>query len=116
VGTGVKPRLRARCARFACCGPWTLLRAIRAARSEVEGLPEGFTFHDLRHYLASLLIASGADIKTVQARMRHASASTTLDVYGHLMPDADQSTRTAIAKVITERLGSAADALRTDEG
>jgi integrase len=58
------------------CGPWTLLRAIRAARSEVEGLPEGFTFHDLRHYLASLLIASGADIKTVQARMGHASAST----------------------------------------
>ena len=44
-----------------------------------EGLPEGFTFHDLRHYLASLLIASGADIKTVQARMRHANARTTLD-------------------------------------
>jgi hypothetical protein len=32
------------------------------------------------------------------------------------MPDADQSTRTAIAKVITERLGSAVDALRTDKG
>jgi integrase len=96
------------------CAPWTIERAIRAIRSEVEGLPEGFTFHDLRHYLASLLIASGADIKTVQARMRHASASTTLDTYGHLMPDADQSTRTAIAKVITERLGSTADALRTD--
>jgi integrase len=89
---------------------------IRAARSEVDGLPEGFTFHDLRHYLAPLLIASGADIKTVQARMRHASASTTLDVYGHLMPAADQSTRIAIAKVITERLGTAADALRTEEG
>jgi integrase len=98
------------------CGPWTIERAMRAARSEVERLPEGFTYHDLRHYLASLLIASGADIKTVQARIRHASASTTVDVYGHLMPDADQSTRTAIAKVITERLGSAADALRTDEG
>jgi len=32
--------------------------------------------------LASLLIASGADIKTVQARMRHTSARTTLDTYG----------------------------------
>ena len=58
-------------------------------------LPEGFSLHDLRHYLASLLISSGADIKTVQARMRHASARTRLDVYGHLWPDADESTRTA---------------------
>jgi integrase len=96
------------------CGPWTIERAIRAARSDVDGLPEGFTFHDLRHYLASLLIALGADIKTVQA-LRHATASTTLDVSGHLMPDADQSTRTAIAKVITERLETAADPPRTDE-
>ncbi|XGU20535.1 hypothetical protein ACETU7_07615 [Rhodococcus sp. 3Y1] len=42
----------------------------------------------MRHYLASLLIASGADIKTVQARLRHASAKTTLDTYGHMWPDA----------------------------
>ncbi|MDP4506179.1 tyrosine-type recombinase/integrase [Nonomuraea turcica] len=31
--------------------------------------------HDLRHYLVSLLIASGADVKVVQARLRHASAN-----------------------------------------
>ena len=55
--------------------------------------PEGFRFHDLRHYLASLLIASGADVKVVQARLRHASAKTTLDTYGHLWPDADESAR-----------------------
>ena len=30
------------------------------------------------------LIASGADVKTVQARLRHASAKTTLDTYGHM--------------------------------
>jgi integrase len=70
-------------------------------------------FHDLRHYLASLLIASGADIKTVQARMRHASATTTLDTYGHLWPDADESTRIAIGAVIAERMKTTADQLRT---
>lgn len=32
-------------------GPWTIERAIRAAREQV-GLPEGFRFHDLRHYFA----------------------------------------------------------------
>ena len=52
------------------------------------------------YYLASVLIAKGADIKTVQARMRHASARTTLDTYGHLWPDADESTRSAIGAVI----------------
>ena len=29
-------------------------------RAKVPGLPASFRFHDLRHYFASLLIASGA--------------------------------------------------------
>ncbi len=95
------------------CGPWIIERAIRDAREKIDGLREGFTFHDLRHYLASLLIASGADIKTVQARMRHASARTTLDTYGHLWPDADESTRTAVGAVIRQRIETTADQLRT---
>ena len=49
---------------------------MRKARSEVKGLPAGFRYHDLRHYFASLLIADGADVKTVQTRLRHASAKT----------------------------------------
>jgi integrase len=100
----------------ACAPPWSIERAIRDARTKVDGLPDKFCFHDLRHYLASLLIASGADIKTVQARMRHATARTTLDTYGHLWPDADESTRSAIGSVITERMDSfqtTADELRT---
>jgi integrase len=75
-------------------------------------LPTGVTFHDLRHYLASLLIASGADVKVVQARLRHTHASTTLDVYGHLWPDRDESTRAAVAAAFHDR----ADSLRTASG
>ncbi|MGQ4599506.1 tyrosine-type recombinase/integrase [Nocardia sp. R6R-6] len=101
--------------------PWQIERRIRELRTAgtVPGLPEAFTFHDLRHYFASLLIAKGADIKTVQARLRHASAKTTLDTYGHLWPDADESTRTAIGGVIAEWVDSAtavADVLRTEGG
>lgn len=98
--------------------PWSIDRAMRAARKKVTGLPEGFRFHDLRHYLASLLIASGADVKVVQARVRHASAKTTLDTYGHLWPDADESTRAAVGAVLAARMdssGIAADSLRTTE-
>ncbi|MFC8933858.1 tyrosine-type recombinase/integrase [Rhodococcus sp. NPDC057135] len=88
-------------------GTWLIDRAIRAMKADEDiELPEALTFHDLRHYFASLLIASGSDIKTVQARMRHASAKTTLDVYGHLWPDADESTRSAVGAVIAERADS----------
>lgn len=62
--------------------------------------------HDLRHYLASMLIASSADVKVVQARLRHASAKTTLDTYAHLWPDSDESTRTAIDAVMAARAAS----------
>ncbi len=40
--------------------------------------------HDLRHTFASALIKQGESIKYVQTVMGHASAQTTLDVYGHL--------------------------------
>jgi integrase len=91
-------------------GPWQLERAIRDARSRVDGLPDGFRFYDLRHYLASLLIVGGGDVKVVQARLRHASAKTTLDKYRHLWLDADESTRAVVAGVLTAR----ADYLRTN--
>lgn len=39
--------------------------------------------HDLRHTAATVAIASGADIKSVQNLMGHATASFTLDVYAH---------------------------------
>ena len=86
-------------------GPWVLERAMRSARAKVPGLPPDFRYHDLRHYFASLLIASGADVKIVQARLRHASAKTTLDTYGHLWPDTDDSTRAAVAVAMAAREG-----------
>ena len=80
--------------------PYTIEMAFRAARETVLGLPDGFRIHDLRHYFASLLIAAGLDIKTVQARLRHASAKTTLDTYGHMWPDRDESSRAAVAAAL----------------
>ena len=88
--------------------PAALEHAVRRTRTKVDGLPAGFRYHDLRHYFASLLIASGADVKTVQARLRHASAKTTLDTYGHLWPGRDESTRAAVEAVFTARADSLA--------
>lgn len=67
----------------------------RALAKRID-LPDGTTFHDLRHYYASLLIAHGESVKVVQKRLGHKSAVETLDTYSHLWPDTDDGTREAV--------------------
>jgi len=81
--------------------------AVKAAQ-----LPLRTRFHDLRHHYASLLIRHGESVKTVQARLGHATAAETLDTYSHLWPDSDDRTREAVDAA----LGNLADYVRTDEG
>lgn len=50
----------------------------------------GLCPHELRHTQATLLIGAGTDIKTVQARLGHASPSTTLSIYSHAIEANDQ--------------------------
>jgi len=45
-------------------------------------------FHDLRHTYATLLIAQGENAKFIQSQLGHASIETTMDRYGHLLPEA----------------------------
>lgn len=47
----------------------------------------GARIHDLRHTYASIAIANGADVKTLQAQLDHASATITLDTYAALWPE-----------------------------
>lgn len=46
-----------------------------------------FGFHNLRHSLATFLVSSGKDPKTVQGLLRHAHVSTTLQIYAHSRND-----------------------------
>ncbi|KAA3630730.1 MAG: site-specific integrase, partial [Calditrichaeota bacterium] len=57
-------------------------------------------FHDLRHTYASILIAQGENIKFVQSQLGHASAKTTLDRYGHLMPNLDNDAARRLDKTV----------------
>ncbi|MGH3025348.1 MAG: tyrosine-type recombinase/integrase [Gaiellaceae bacterium] len=56
-------------------------RALRRAGLENEG----YRFHDLRHTCVSRLVASGADVKLVQAVAGHANPMITLKRYSHLL-------------------------------
>ena len=57
--------------------------------AEESGFPH-LKFHELRHTQASQLIANGVDIKTVQGRLGHASATLTMNQYAHALPENDK--------------------------
>jgi len=71
------------------------------ARAELSPL----RFHDLRHTHAALLIAGGAHPKAVQARLGHASITTTLNTYGHLFPSLDEQLTEELERVFREANG-----------
>lgn len=54
-------------------------------------------FHDLRHAHASMLIRAGVHAKVIQERLRHKQISTTMDVYGHLMPGLQEAAAQSIS-------------------
>ncbi|MBB6174403.1 site-specific recombinase XerD [Nocardiopsis mwathae] len=54
--------------------------------------------HKLRHAHASWLLAGGADLMVVKARLGHASITTT-ERYLHTLPEADDSALEAFGKI-----------------
>lgn len=49
------------------------------------GLPE-MRFHDLRHSMATILLAENVLPKVVQERLGHSTIATTMDTYSHVLP------------------------------
>lgn len=58
------------------------------------------TFHGLRHAHASWLIDLDVNPKVIQERMRHKDISTTMMIYGHLMPGRDRQAANKIQAAI----------------
>lgn len=67
------------------------------ARSGIEKSPH---IHDLRHTGASWLIADGNPPNAVQRRLGHEKITTTMDIYSHLMPDAQTRMATSLSGVM----------------
>ena len=74
---------------------WRSFRALQA-RAGVNGV----RLHDLRHYVATQLLAAGVDVRTVAGRLAHRSAATTLNVHSHFLPEADRAASEVLASLL----------------
>lgn len=62
---------------------------------EATGLT-GMTFHHLRHTAVGQMIDVGAHPMALKNRLGHASAQTSMDVYGHVLPTTDEAITEAL--------------------
>ena len=63
------------------------------------GLPDA-RIHDLRHFVATQLIAAGHDIRTVAGRLGHAQTSTTLNTYAAFVKARDHDAAADLAAML----------------
>jgi len=83
--------------------PWRPDSTTRAFRILVQRAgARGVRLHDLRHYVATRLLAAGVDVRTVAGRLGHRNASTTLNVYAHFVVDADEEAAAVLARLLDE--------------
>ena len=62
--------------------------------------------HDLRHTFASLLLASGIDLKVVSDALGHSTISTTANLYVHIVPALKASAANRLDVLFAGRLAS----------
>lgn len=55
-------------------------------------------FHDLRHTYVSMLIQQDVHPKAIQEQAGHASITTTMDRYGHLLSGANDAVKAALTR------------------
>ncbi|HVW32767.1 MAG TPA: site-specific integrase [Acidimicrobiia bacterium] len=77
---------------------WVTKQFIAARRQ--AGL-DHFRLHDLRHFMATQMLAAGVPIATVSQRLSHARTSTTLNVYAHAVPGGDRAAAETLAGILS---------------
>lgn len=73
----------------------------RCAKAGLTPLGKRPRLHDLRHSHASWMIAAGRPLPYIQVRLGHEKITTTVDTYGHMLPDAHQGDVDAITAAMS---------------
>ena len=71
------------------------------SRWRAENKFPALKYHELRHTMATQLLANGVDVKTVQSRLGHSSASLTLNTYSHAVPENDEAAGLLIGRLFS---------------
>ena len=66
------------------------------------GVAPTVRLHDLRHFQATQLLDAGVPVPTVAARLGHADGTTTMKIYAHRTPRADQQAASVVGKLLGE--------------
>ncbi len=78
--------------------PWAVSTAF-GKHSRAAMLP-AIPLHGLRHTYATLALTSGVNPRIVSGRLAHATVALTLDVYSHVLPQADREAADRIAALL----------------
>jgi integrase len=83
--------------------PWRPHRVTLAFKRLCDELGiDGVRLHDLRHFTATQMLASGVPVKTVAGRLGHANAATTLNVYAHALESSDAEAAHLIGGILND--------------
>ena len=90
----------------------------RVVKRACDELGIDMTFHDLRHFYASLLIDLGYNVVEVQSRLGHSSAAFTLNTYAHLFKEeaADVGDRIAERRAAARQTPTNVTSLKPKKG
>ena len=80
-------------------GPRNIVRHFKATLKKGD-LPSTIRLHDLRHTFVSLLLSQNVPPKDVQVMAGHADFSTTMNLYGHIMPGAQREAAKKMDKLL----------------
>lgn len=73
----------------------------RRAR-KASGIDQEWRLHDLRHWSATMAIASGHDIRTVANRLGHSNPAMTLRVYAHALDASDRGVSETMGRLLSD--------------
>ena len=65
-----------------------------------------YRFHELRHFMATSMAASGVGIRTIAGRLGHADPALTLRTYAHWLETADREAADAVESVLGSAMSS----------
>lgn len=80
--------------------PYVISKAFRD-HVKAAALP-AIPLHSLRHTYATLALSSGVNPRIVSGRLGHSTVALTLDIYSHVLPQADAEAATQIAALLLD--------------